>query len=123
MSELVCKSKDYYHKHLARKLTNPKTSSKTYWSILKTFYNGKKVPLILPLVINNKLEPDFKRKPDHFNKLFSSKCTLLKNDSVLHTLLGITYLTYLSEARFSKISFTGDQILKIVRARDINKAR
>ena len=62
VSELVCKSKDDYHKQLATKLTNPKTSSKTYWSILKTFYNGKKVPLIPPLVINNKLEPDFKRK-------------------------------------------------------------
>ena len=62
VSELVCKSKDDYHKHLARKLTNPKTSSKTYWSILKTFYNGKKVPLIPPLVINNKLQPDLKEK-------------------------------------------------------------
>ena len=31
--ELVCKSKDDYHKQLARKLTNPKTSSKTSWSI------------------------------------------------------------------------------------------
>ena len=62
VSELVCKNKDDYHKQLATKLTNPKTSSKTYWSILKTFYNGKKVPLIPPLVINNKLEPDFKRK-------------------------------------------------------------
>ena len=41
VAELVCKSKDDYHKQLARKLTNPKTSSKTYWSILKTFYNGK----------------------------------------------------------------------------------
>ena len=30
VSQLVCKSKDDYHKHLARKLTNPKTSSKTY---------------------------------------------------------------------------------------------
>ena len=66
VSELVCKSKDDYHKQLARKLTNPKTSSKTYWSILKTFYNGKKVSLIPPVVINNKLEPDFKRKADHF---------------------------------------------------------
>ena len=66
VSELVCKSKDDYHKQLARKLTNPKTSSKTYWSILKTFYNGKKVSLIPPVVINNKLEPDFKRKTDHF---------------------------------------------------------
>ena len=29
VSELVCKTKDDYHKQLARKLTNPKTSSKT----------------------------------------------------------------------------------------------
>ena len=117
VSELVCKSKDDYHKQLARKLTNPKTSSKTYWSILKTFYNGKKVPLIPPLVINNKLEPDFKRKADHFNKFFASRCTPLKNDSVLPTLL-----EHESEARFSKITFTDDQILKILRALDINKA-
>ena len=54
LPELVCTSKDDYGKQLARKLTNPKTSSKTYWSILKTFYNGKKVPLVPPLVINNK---------------------------------------------------------------------
>ena len=60
--ELVRKSKDDYHKQLARKLTNSKTSSKTYWSILKIFYNGNKVPLIPPLVINKNLEPDFKRK-------------------------------------------------------------
>ena len=117
MSELVCKSKDDYHKQLARKLTNPKTSSKTYWSILKTFYNGKKVPLIPPLVINNKLESDFKRKADHFNNFFASKCTLLKNDSVLPTLP-----EHEPEARFSKIPFTDDQILKILRDLNINRA-
>ena len=61
VSELVCNSKDDNHRQLARKLTNPKTSSKTYWSILKTFYNRKKVPQIPPLVINIKLEADFKR--------------------------------------------------------------
>ena len=110
MSELVCKSKDDYHKHLPRKLTDPKTSSKTNWFILTTFYNGKKVPLIPPLVINNKLEPDFKRKADHFNKFFASKCTPLKNDSVL-----LTLLEHESEARFSKITLTDDQILKILR--------
>ena len=87
VSELVCQSKDDYHKQLARKLTNPKTSSKTYWSILKTFYNGRKVSLIPPLVINNKLEADFKRKADHFNNFFASKCTPLKNEC-------FTYLTW-----------------------------
>ena len=42
----------------------------------------------------------------------------LKNDSVFPTLL----LQCESEARFSKITFTDDQILKILRALDINKA-
>ena len=41
----------------------------------------------------------------------------LKNDSVLSTLL-----EHESEARFSKIIFTDDQILKILRALHINKA-
>ena len=117
VSELVCKSKDDYDKQLARKLTNPKTNSKTYWSILKTFYNGSKVLLTPLLVINNKLEADFKRKADHFNNLFASKCTPLKNDSVLPT-----FLEHESEASFSKINFSDDQILKILRALDINKA-
>ena len=111
VSELICKRKDGYHKQLARELTNPKTSSKTYWSILKTFYNGRKVPLIPPLVINNKLEADFKRKADHFNNFFASKCTPLKNDSVLPTLLEDA-----SEAMFSKINLSDVQILKILRA-------
>ena len=42
----------------------------------------------------------------------------LKNDSVFPTLL----LQCESEARFSKITFTDDQILKILRALDINNA-
>ena len=117
VSELVRKNKDGHHKQLARKLTNLKTSSKRYRPILKTFYNGRKVPLIPSLVINNKLEPDFKRKADHFNNFSASKCTPLNNDSVLPTLL-----EHESEARFSKITFTDDQILKILRALDINKS-
>ena len=44
------------------------------------------------------------------------KYTPLKNDSVLTTLL-----EHESEARFSKSTFTDDQILKILRALDINK--
>ena len=88
VSELVCKSKDDYYKQLARKLKNPITSSKRCWPILKTFYNGRKVPLIPPIVINNKSEADFKRKADHFNNVFASKCTQLKNDNV--------YLPYLN---------------------------
>ena len=74
LKEVVCAQK-----RLARKLANPKTSSKTCWSVLKTFYNNRqKFPLIPPLVINNNLELDFKRKADHFNNFFAAKCTPLK---------------------------------------------
>ena len=57
--ESVGKSKYDYHNQLAKKLSSPKTSSKTYWYFLKTFYNEKKVPLILPLMKYKKLESDF----------------------------------------------------------------
>ena len=36
------------------KFNDPKTSAKTYWSILKSFYNISKIPLIPPLLVNNK---------------------------------------------------------------------
>ena len=42
VSEDISKSKEQYHDCLAKKLNNPKTSLKTCWAIMKTFYNGKK---------------------------------------------------------------------------------
>ena len=54
VSELISsRNNDYYNRQI-QKLDDPKTSSKTYWSILKTFYNSKKVPLISPLLIKNR---------------------------------------------------------------------
>ena len=72
VSAAISKGKDEYHRRLAQKLSDPSASSKTYWSILKRFYNGKKVPIIPPLLINNKLESDFKTKA-------ISKVSLLQN--------------------------------------------
>ena len=54
----VQKKKDSYNV-LTKKLSNSATSSKTYWSILNTFYNGKKVPLIPPLLTENNLEANY----------------------------------------------------------------
>ena len=49
LSNLICDTKTEYHSKLAAKLVNPSTSAKTYCSILKTFVNGKKVPVISPI--------------------------------------------------------------------------
>ena len=68
VSELVDDAKNSYCDIFANKLSNPPNSSKTYWSILKTFFNNKKIPLMPPIFIGNKLESDFKLKANSFNK-------------------------------------------------------
>ena len=50
VSQIILESKDKYHNKLTFKFNDPKTSSKTYCSILKTFYNGRKTPIIPPLL-------------------------------------------------------------------------
>ena len=55
VSQLITESKDKYYNKLVMKLNNPKTSSKTYWSILKKSYNGRKIPIIPPLLKDGKL--------------------------------------------------------------------
>ena len=67
VSQVNAKRKEYYHNFIASKFNNPKNSAKAYWSIFKPFYNGKKIPLIPPLLINNELISDFKTKANHFN--------------------------------------------------------
>ena len=67
MSQVASNRKKEYYNNVALKLNNHKTSAKTYWSILKTFYNGKKIPVIPPLLINNKLVSNIKTNANHFN--------------------------------------------------------
>ena len=53
INELISSTKNVYYENLARKLNNPLLQAKTYWSILKTFYNEKKIPIISPLLIDD----------------------------------------------------------------------
>ena len=54
LSEMILKRKNNYYHQLSDKLNDPETTAKAYWSILRTFYNGKKIPLIPPILVNNK---------------------------------------------------------------------
>ena len=60
--------KNVYYEWLANKLDDPNTSSKAYWSIIKTLANGKKVPVIPLLQVDNKLVSNFKDKANIFNR-------------------------------------------------------
>ena len=55
VNDLILQAKTSYYKNLGRKLNDPTLKSKTNWSILKGLYNGKRVPLIPRLLVNNNL--------------------------------------------------------------------
>ena len=42
LTNIIKSSKENFYNNLAKKLNDPNTSNKTYWSIMKNFVNGKK---------------------------------------------------------------------------------
>ena len=70
LSEMILKREDYYCM-LSDKLNDPHNSTKSYWSILRTLYNGRKIPLIPPILINKPIA-NFKVKANHFNAFFAA---------------------------------------------------
>ena len=78
---LIEKSKGKYYSRLTSKLSDIGKSSKAYWSILKSFLIGKKIPCIPPLFENNEYITDFKKKAELFNSFFANQCSLINNNS------------------------------------------
>ena len=62
VSNLIATTKDSYFTDLGKRLIDPKTGPKTYWSILKRFLNKIKIPTIPPLLVNGTFETDFGKK-------------------------------------------------------------
>ena len=85
LSNLIRDTKTEYHSKLRTKLVNPSISAKIYWSILKTFANGSKVPVIPPLLINNEFISNFKTKANYLNQ----QCTAISTDSSIPSSLNL----------------------------------
>ena len=68
--DMISRCKEEYQSYLSLKLSDTMTNGKTYWSLSKTFYNEKKVPVILSLLTDKKLFSDFEIKANHFNNFF-----------------------------------------------------
>ena len=60
--------------NLLKKLNDPPKNARSYWFILKTIFNGRKIPVILPLLIDGRLVSDFKGKANRINESFSRRC-------------------------------------------------
>ena len=117
ISALILERKEKYYHDLSIKLNDPKTSAKTYWSVHKSFHNDSKIPLIPPLLVNNKIVSDFAEKANPFNDFFATQCTPLSNNSVLPSAISFKTLS-----RLSSINFKKEDILKVIRNLNVNKA-
>ena len=60
VSQLIENSTGEYYYRLGKLSNDPNTSVRFYWTILKTFYNKRKILLIPPLLVNNSSVTDFK---------------------------------------------------------------
>ena len=88
-----------------------------YWSILKTFYDDKKIPLIPPPLIEKKIATDTRRKANILNKFFAEQCTPFKNGSVLPS-----SQEFLTQERLCSLDFSNNEILKLIRSLNVHKA-
>ena len=84
---------------------------------MRSFYNGRKVPLIPPILKGNKYVSDFKETANYFNAFFSWKCSAVVNSSILPD------KSCLTASSLELITISWSDILKTVRSLDIKKAQ
>ena len=117
LSPLIEESKNQYYTHLSHKLLDPKTNQKSYWSISKTFLNIKKIPCISPILHQGKFVTLRKEKANIFNNFFANQYSVVSNNSEL-----LVTLIKKTRESLSTINHSTDDILKIIRNLDPNKA-
>ena len=67
---LIEANKEKYHSSILKRMKNSLTSTKTYWSILKSLLNNKNIPCIMPLFHENRCITKYKDKAELFKNFF-----------------------------------------------------
>ena len=116
-NKLITNSKLPYYRLIASKLNDPNSAPKTYWFILKSFFNSKKIPLIPPILVKDQLVTNILEKEFLFNEFFTQQFNTIENDSILHN-----DLVFQTAERISSFNISKDEITKIIRSFDPNKA-
>ena len=116
LNDLMLRTKTSFYENLGSKLNYPILQLKTYWSILKGFYNCKRKPVIPPLLVNNKFVTDFKAKSNILNDFFSKQCTPLPNGSKL-----LKNQVYLTKSTINSVPFSDNLVINIIRNLNVNK--
>ena len=118
MNDQIKLSKQKYYDDLSSKLNNPLTSRKKYWTLLKTLINGKKVPTIPPLLVNNIYVSNFNEKANAFNTFFATQCSSIDTGSEISA-----ELEQITSEDLFDINFSSVEISNIISNLNMNKAR
>ena len=96
-------------------MSNPQTSQKRYWSVLKTILN-KNIPSVIPPILHECLfVTDIKEKYILFNNYFKNQCRVLNTTSVLPPFAKTTDLF------IDKIHIDPTSVLEHIRKLNVNK--
>ena len=115
---IIKSSKENFYNNLAKKLNDPSTSNKTYWSTMKTFINGKKNIIIPLLLVNSKLISNFREKANNFNDFYVQQCQTIANNSIFPT-----NLLFYTQNRLKDFDIDCGKILKLIIGLNLHKAR
>ena len=112
----IVDAKNRFYDNLSKKICDPTTGQKTFWSAYKRLSNKKKITNIPPLFENGKYISNFKDKASIFNNYFAMQCQPFDMESSLPVFTPIT------TSSLSDISFSHSQIIKIINKLDTKKA-
>ena len=117
---MIRDTKTDYHSKLGKlscsKLFTPSSSAKMCWSTLKTFANGRKVPVIPSLLINSEFISNFKTKANYFNRFFNEQYTAISTDSSIPSSVNLA-----TNETITTINFDEQLISKLIEAFNIKR--
>ena len=82
-TRFIIATKEKFLTRLSAKLQDPSTAPKTYWSILNRFLSNNMLPIIPPILVDDRGVSNFAKKNELFNSYFASQCTPATNKSQL----------------------------------------
>ena len=83
LTNAITNSKSACHRRIASKLNDPNSAPKADRSILKSFVNNKKIPLIPPILVNDQLVTQFLEKANLYNEFVTQQCNTIESDKTL----------------------------------------
>ena len=81
--DAIAEAKSTYHENLGKKLCDPTTGQKVFWSAYKRLANKKRDTNIPPILEDGKYITNFKEKADLFNTYFANQCKPFDIESTL----------------------------------------